>query len=82
MDNKNIYERIDQIKKRIQAERLKVQAEAEENDYPISKNILSGESIGLTVALIIIEQEIAAHDFENDRQIALDLIFGGELNEK
>ena len=82
MDNSNIYEMVDQIKKRIEAERLKVQADAEKESYAISKTILNGESMGLTIALIIIEQEIASHQFENDRQIALDLIFGGGLNEK
>ena len=82
MDNKNIYEKVDQIKRRIEAERLKVQADAEKESYAISKTILGGESMGLTIALIIIEQEMASHQFENDRQIALDLIFGGGLNEK
>lgn len=82
MDNKNIYEMVDQIKRRIEAERLKVQADAEKESYAISKTILGGESMGLTIALIIIEQEMASHQFENDRQIALDLIFGGALNEK
>ena len=82
MDNKNIYEMVDQIKRRIEAERLKVQADAEKESYAISKTILGGESMGLTIALIIIEQEMASHQFENDRQIALDLIFGGGLNEK
>lgn len=82
MDNKNILEMIDQIRALIEARVEQTREDEKKEICESMKTYQVGKRVGMNECLIIISEAIMNHDFNNDRQIAMDLVLGVDNHEK